>query len=153
MIALDVFKRIWQENESHFPLLTLDEFFDGNADEDSIAPNQWGYGRPSLTEMWDMFKKIKLLPNVAWVRVALHDDTEIRHDNGVEVLNLVGNSIVICTDMDSDTLANILDCDWLCSDGVIASEPALYGSCIPPLPPNYRCSEINAKEGRSARSG
>ncbi len=110
-------------------------FFDGNADEDSIAPNQWGYGRPSLTEMWDMFKKVELLPNVAWVRVALHDDTEIRHDNGVEVLNLVGDSIIICTEMDSDTLDNIVDCDWLCSDGVIASEPALYDSRIPPIPP------------------
>lgn len=142
MIALDVFKRIWEENEHHFPLLTLSEFFDGNADEDSIAPNQWGYGRPSLTEMWALFKKVELLPNVAWVRVALHDDTEIRNDNGIEVLNLVGDSIIICTEMDSDTLEKTVNCDWLCSDGVIASEPALYDSRIPPIPPNYRCLEI-----------
>ena len=37
--------------------------------------------------------------------------------------------------MDSDTLKNIVACDWLCSDGVIASEPALYSSRIPPIPP------------------
>ena len=41
MIALDVFKKILEENGDKFPLLTLDEFFDGNSEEDSIAPNQW----------------------------------------------------------------------------------------------------------------
>ena len=54
MIELDVFKRRLEEDKEHLPLLTLDEFFDGNPEEDSIAPNQWGYGRPSLAEMRDM---------------------------------------------------------------------------------------------------
>lgn len=39
MIALEVFKKILEENGDKFPLLTLDEFFDGNSEEDSIAPN------------------------------------------------------------------------------------------------------------------
>jgi hypothetical protein len=35
-------------DDGAMPLLTLDEFFDGNAEEGSIAPNQWGGGRPPL---------------------------------------------------------------------------------------------------------
>ena len=42
MIELDVFKQKLEEDKEHLPLLTLDEFFDGNPEEDSIAPNQWG---------------------------------------------------------------------------------------------------------------
>ena len=53
MIALEVFKKILEENGDKFPLLTLDEFFDGNSEEDSIAPNQWENGRPTLDEMWN----------------------------------------------------------------------------------------------------
>ena len=44
MIELSVFKKILKENEERFPLLTLDEFFNGNTEEDSIAPNQWEFG-------------------------------------------------------------------------------------------------------------
>ncbi|MDD6468028.1 MAG: hypothetical protein PUF50_07615 [Erysipelotrichaceae bacterium] len=96
------------------PLLTLDEFFCGNAQEDSIAPNQGGFGRPSLAEIWDLFRKIELMPNVAWVRVALHDDTEIIEDHGTEVLSLSGESIVVCTDMKATELEEIANCEWLC---------------------------------------
>jgi hypothetical protein len=39
MIELNTFKKILEENEERLPLLTLDEFFDGNTEEDSIAPN------------------------------------------------------------------------------------------------------------------
>ena len=81
MIEANVFKQILEENEGHFPMLTLDEFFSGNSEEDAIAPNQWGEGRPSLGEMWEMLRKVELMPNVAWVRVALHDDTEIIEKN------------------------------------------------------------------------
>ncbi len=142
MIEANVFKQILEENEGQFPMLTLDEFFSGNSEEDTIAPNQWGQGRPSLGEMWEMLRKVELMSNVAWVRVALHDDTEIIEENGTEILNLAGDSIVVCTDMKSDELKKIVNCEWLCSDGVVESEPALYYSCIPPIPPNYNCLEI-----------
>ena len=39
MIELNTYKKILEENEERLPLLTLDEFFDGNTEEDSIAPN------------------------------------------------------------------------------------------------------------------
>lgn len=94
MIALNRFKKILEDNEERFPLLTLDEFFKGNTEEDSIAPNQWEEGRPSLAEIWDMLRKIELMSNIAWVRVALHDDTQIEEDDEKEVLTLAGDSIV-----------------------------------------------------------
>lgn len=64
MIALEVFKKILEENGDKFPLLTLDEFFDGNSEEDSIAPNQWEDGRPTLDEMWKKFREIEKLPGI-----------------------------------------------------------------------------------------
>ena len=57
MIALEVFKKILEENGDKFPLLTLAGFFDGNSEEDSIAPNQWEDGRPTLDEMWKKFRE------------------------------------------------------------------------------------------------
>lgn len=50
MIELNTFKKILEENEERLPLLTLDEFFDGNTEEDSIAPNQWEFGRPTAVK-------------------------------------------------------------------------------------------------------
>lgn len=142
MIELDVFKQKLEEDREHLPLLTLDEFFAGNPEEDSIAPNQWGYGRPALAEIRDMLQRIESMPNVAWIRVSLHDDTEIREENGTEVLDIAGDSIVICTGMGAEELEKAANCEWLCSDGVIESNPDLYYSCIPTIPDNYNCWEI-----------
>ena len=144
MIELGTFKKILEENEERFPLLTLDEFFNGNTEEDSIAPNQWEFGRPTLSEIWDMLQKIELMPNIAWVRVALHDDTEIRENNGAEELALAGDTIVICTTILPTELEKLVNCEWLCSDGVITikvSELNIY-SCVPPIPENFHCLEI-----------
>uniref|UniRef100_UPI003FF00F96 hypothetical protein n=1 Tax=Faecalibacterium prausnitzii TaxID=853 RepID=UPI003FF00F96 len=144
MIELGTFKKILEENEERFPLLTLDEFFNGNTEEDSIAPNQWEYGRPTLSEIWDMLQKIELMPNIAWVRVVLHDDTEIVENNGAEELVLAGDTIVICTTILPTELEKLVNCEWLCSDGVItikASELNIY-SCVPPIPENFNCLEI-----------
>lgn len=99
MIELKRFKKILEDNEESFPLLTLDEFFKGNTEEDSIAPNQWEEGRPTLAEIWDMLREIELMSNIVWVRVALHDDTQIEEDGKKEVLTLAGDSIVIRTNM------------------------------------------------------
>lgn len=144
MIELNRFKKVLEENDERFPLLTLEEFFKGNTEEDSIAPNQWGEGRPSLTEIWDMLQKIESMPNIAWVRVTLHDDTEIKEDDEKEALTLAGDSIVLCTKMQSSELEEIVKCEWLRSDGVIEIKPsslAIY-SCIPPIPEAFHCLEI-----------
>lgn len=144
VIAPAKFKKMLDENDGRFPLLTLDEFFKDNTEEDSIAPNQWEYGRPTLAEIWNRLREIEQMPNVAWVRVALHDDTEIVRDGGDEALILVGDSIILCTDMDSGRLEKAVDCEWLCSDGVIELKQAQIEtfSCMPPIPDNFKCLAI-----------
>lgn len=144
MIELSTFKKILEENEERFPLLTLNDFFNGNTKEDSIAPNQWGFGRPTIAEIWDMLQKIELMPNIAWVRVTLHDDTEIVENGGTEELVLAGDTIMICTAISPTGLEKLVNYEWLCSDGVItitASELNIY-SCVPPIPENFDCLEI-----------
>ncbi|UMZ09473.1 hypothetical protein I9018_18210 [Pseudomonas sp. MPFS] len=61
-------------DEDHFPIVTLDEYFLGNDQEQSIAPNQWGFGRPSIREIHARFKCIEQRPDVQGVYVGLHQD-------------------------------------------------------------------------------
>jgi hypothetical protein len=56
------------------PVVTLDEYFEGNTDEECIAPNQWGYGRPPLSDLYAVFKKIQDKANVQAVLVGIHGD-------------------------------------------------------------------------------
>ena len=54
----------------------------------------------------------------------MHDDTEIIEDDGTEGLVLAGESIIVYTDMGADKLDGMVNCKWLCLDGVIASKLA-----------------------------
>lgn len=72
------------------------------------------------------------------------DNTEIRENNGAEELALAGDAIVICTTILPAELEKLVNCEWLCSDGVITlkvSELNIY-SCVPPIPENFHCLEI-----------
>ena len=68
-------------DKDHFPVVTLDEYFTGNTQEDSIAPNQWGYGRPSIKEIYSRFKEIEARDDVQGVFVGLHQDWGEALDN------------------------------------------------------------------------
>jgi hypothetical protein len=59
------------------PLVTLEEFFEGNNDFGSIGYN-FHPDQPSPQEFYQLFKKIRSNPNVADVRVQVtqHDDPE-----------------------------------------------------------------------------
>ena len=147
MIELSTLEKRLDENEERFPLLTLDEFFEGNTAEDSIAPNQWGFGRPSLAEIWERMQKIKAMPNTAWIRVSLHDDTEmaIAEYDGKEALKLYGDEIIICTSLKASQLEELVNCEWLCSDGAEEWEISFLDSlfsCRPPVPDGYHCFGI-----------
>lgn len=41
------------------PVVTLDDYFSDNTDEECIAPNQVGYGRPPLADFYARFKAIQ----------------------------------------------------------------------------------------------
>lgn len=144
MIDINKFKQMLEGNEDRLPLLTLDEFFKGNIVEDSMAPNQWEFGRPTLSEIWEFLKKIESMHEVAWVRVALHYDTDIEEENGKEILVLAGEAIVICTTILPEKLEEIANCDWLCSDGVIEIDNYELNdySYVPEVPKGFNCLEI-----------
>jgi hypothetical protein len=56
------------------PVVPLDAYFDGNSDEESIAPNQWGYGRPPLAQLWERLRTIAQRPDVQVLLVGIHDE-------------------------------------------------------------------------------
>ena len=35
------------------------------------------FGRPSIAEIWELMRKLEKRPDVAWIRVELHNDTEM----------------------------------------------------------------------------
>jgi hypothetical protein len=61
-------------DEDHFPVVTLDEYFTGNTQEQSIAPNQWGDGRPSIADIHARFRQVEARADVVGVFVGLHQD-------------------------------------------------------------------------------
>lgn len=63
----------WKEGDPA-PTVSLDLFFAGNDQEESIAPNQWGDGRPPIAQMYELFKKIAARDDVQTVVVGLHFD-------------------------------------------------------------------------------
>lgn len=145
MIAFNTIKKLMDEDEDRLPLLTLDEFFNGNTEEYSIAPNQFGFGRPPLAEIWDIMQKVEAMPNTAWVRVALHDDTEVVEYDGKELLHLSGDEIIICTSVNASELEELVNCERLCSDGAEEWETSSldsFFSCRPPVPDGFHCFGI-----------
>ena len=145
MIELDAFKKLMEENDDRLPLLTLNEFFEGNTAEDSIAPNECGFGRPSIAEIWELMRNLEIRPDIAWIRIELLDDTEIAEYDGKEVLVLAGESPIICTSLPAMELERFARCEWLHSGGVekwdISSMDSLF-SCRPPVPEGFCCFAI-----------
>ena len=145
MIELDAFKKLMEENDDRLPLLTLNEFFEGNTAEDSIAPNECGFGRPSIAEIWELMRNLEKRPDIAWIRIELHDDTEIAEYDGKEVLVLAGESPIICASLPAMHLERYARCEWLHSGGAeewdISSMDSLF-SCRPPVPEGFCCFAI-----------
>ncbi|AKS42547.1 hypothetical protein [Wenzhouxiangella marina] len=111
LVALD------EIDEDHFPVVSLDDYFLGNNQEDSIAPNQWGEGRPPIAEIYRRFKEVEAREDVHGVFVGLHhswgesleDDTWPAAEN-----------IHIFSSADAETAEQWLA--GLCADGIIAGE-------------------------------
>lgn len=92
-----------------------------------------------------LMQSLEKLPGIAWIRIELHDDTEIAILNGNEELILAGESIVICTSRPASELEALAKCDWLCSGGLEEWEPSVMDSVfshIPTVPNGFRCFSI-----------
>lgn len=58
------------------PVLQLDEFFDGNSDECSLAANQVGEACPTIKEMWGTLREIRDRDDVVDVLLGIHECPE-----------------------------------------------------------------------------
>jgi len=121
------------------PMMTLEEFF-GNEylEEDFIAPNQWGFGRPSLAEIHEQLRKVEVRPDVAWVRVVLHGDTDVGDRDGEAVYEIMGDAIAICTIAEASEIEQAANCEFLCSDGVDGIFDDTWHTEIPGIPEGYK---------------
>ncbi|WP_374580302.1 hypothetical protein [Pseudoduganella sp.] len=63
----------WSEGEPP-PVVDFHLYFSGNGQEECIAPNQWGDGRPCISELYSRFKEISAKPGVERILVGLHSD-------------------------------------------------------------------------------
>ncbi|WP_157032205.1 hypothetical protein [Kitasatospora cheerisanensis] len=123
MIAVeDVIERAGPEDV--LPLVSLADFFTGNTVEDSLAPNQWGYGRPPLAELAAALDRIAARPEVAWVRIQLHPET-------LELEELLAEAVALCTSADVETCES-WTAGWE-SDGVMNGLVDEYRD-VPPVP-------------------
>lgn len=142
MISVDEYKRKIQETGEEYPLLTLEEFFVGNDDEYSIAPNQAEEGRPALDEIYTKFKSLEYKDDIAWIRVILHDDTEIIESDDGEKLALYGDSICVCTSISQEDVEALAGCDWLQSGGATEFDIEEYVNDYPEIPEGCHCYRI-----------
>ena len=147
---IEAFKK--RTEGENLPLFTLAEFFENNTMESSIAPNQWGYGRPTLAELWQHLCKIENHPDVAWIRVALSDETDVDDysDDEItyyEIKNLIyeirGESIIICTSASIEEMEQVADCEWMCSGSADDYSVGYFFEVdryteIPAIPVGYR---------------
>ena len=56
------------------PAVDYKLYFEGNEEEECIAPNQWGEGRPSIAVMYARFQEIASRTDVEGILVGLHAD-------------------------------------------------------------------------------
>ncbi|GJM10585.1 MAG: hypothetical protein DHS20C11_28610 [Lysobacteraceae bacterium] len=108
------------ESESP-PTVPLGSYFEGNSEEQSIAPNQWGFGRPPISELYARFKQVEAHPQVQCVLVGLHFDwVEALEDD--EVWPAAENIHIITSVAESEVASWITG---LASDGLYPGWP--YG--------------------------
>lgn len=113
--------------------------------EDSVAPNDCDFGRPSIAEICERMQELEKRPDVAWIRIELHNDTEIAEHYGKEVSVLAGESPRVCTSLLAPELEMLAGCEWLHSGGAeewdVSSADSLF-SGRPPVPDGFHCFAI-----------
>jgi hypothetical protein len=63
----------WAEGEPP-PTVDFRLYFEGNNEEECIAPNGWGFGRPSIAQIFIALQAISARSDVQTVLVGLHSD-------------------------------------------------------------------------------
>lgn len=108
---------------AEYPLVGVDEFFDGNGDLGSIAPNL-GDLHPGLETFWNVLRSIREREDVADVLVAIHECPEPDDDADADMWPYAENVHVITRASAADVEAWVgeLKCDGV-GDGWPYGEP------------------------------
>jgi len=107
----------WKEGDTP-PAVDFRLFFEGNAEEESIAPNEWGFGRPPIAELYERFKRIAARPDVERVLVSLHFDWAMPESSeGFPP----GDTVLIFSSAKTEEVEQWVD--GLAHDGVLAGWP------------------------------
>lgn len=112
-------------NHNVLPVVTLEEFFTGNIDEMSLAPNIAYETRPPLQECFRILREIRDRPDVQTVLVAIHEtpypDDEADYDiwpdsDTIYILTSASESAVAvwCAPLHPTNLAE----GWSCGTGI-----------------------------------
>ncbi len=78
---LDKIQMLIEENDGELPLVTLDDFFQGNTDDGSLGTGTRKKDDLHISEIYKKLKQIEKLPNVCTVLVEIHDDWEMSINN------------------------------------------------------------------------
>ncbi len=79
--------------------------------------------------IWGLMRDFEKRPDAAWIRIGLHDDTEIAEYDGKKVLVLAGESPIVYTSLSAPELEMPAGCEWLHSGR-------------PPVPDGFHCFAI-----------
>ncbi|WP_448132765.1 hypothetical protein [Stenotrophomonas rhizophila] len=121
MALLQTLEHLDALDPDHLPVVPLDAYFTGNDQEESIAPNQWEFGRPPIRELHARFQAIAARPDVQGVYVGLHQDWGMALEDDTDWP--AAENIHILTSADAPTVQSWLE--GLESDGASAGWP--YG--------------------------
>lgn len=121
------------DNDSHLPVVSLDEFFVGNDQEDTIAPNQVGFGRPPIREIYARFKEIEAREDVQCVFVSLHDDWRDSLEDSTWPL---AENVHIISSASQDEVERMID--GMEADGIFPGWPYGKHAAAPEPLPDHR---------------
>ena len=107
----------WSDGDTP-PAVDFRLFFEGNTEEESIAPNQWGFGRPPIAALYERFQQIAAKPEVERVLVSLHFDwADPDHADGFPP----ADAVIIFSPARPELVEQWVD--GLAHDGVLAGWP------------------------------
>lgn len=117
------------------PVIEIDDFFDGNWDDSSIAPNRVGYGHPGLKRFWDILRSVRDRENVDHVLVGIHECPEADEPLDADIWPSVENVYIYTTASPAEVSEWVAE---LHCDGVGEGWPYGVSAAAPKPRPGYK---------------
>jgi hypothetical protein len=117
------------------PLVSLEDFFGGNSDGSSIAPNMVDYGHPGLKRFQEILTAIRERPDVDCVLMGIHECPEPDDPRDAKMWPMAEN-VYIYTSANTDDVES-----WtaeLRTDGAVEGWPYGQPTNAPECRPGYK---------------